>query len=852
MRIPDMVIALLAAAAVIPAAAAVHSAAGAVWDIRAAGAREGGTYKNTAAIRASIDAASRAGGGRVLIPAGRWLTGAIHFESNIELHLDRGAELVFSSDTEDYLPPVFARHEEIECTKYSALLYARGKRNIAITGEGVLDGAGERWWRLKKEGHAAEELLYRMGAGGVPAGERVFDGSDGRALRPAFFQPVECVNVAVEGVTFRASPMWTIVPTYCDSVKIRNVTVVTAGAEWSVPNGDGVDISSSRHVLIEGCSFDTGDDCIVLKSGRDEDGLRVGRPTEEVVIRGCAFARGHGGIVIGSETAGGIRNVLAEDCTFRGTDRMVRIKTARGRGGAVEHLLFRRLRGEEIAAEAILVTSLYTGERFPAGAVTASTPRVRNIAFEDITCLSGHSYAVELLGLPEMPVRNISFDSLRMSTDRGVRCVDARDIRFTRTRAGTQAAPFPELTDCAGVTVDGVTAPGSALLPATPDRVDTSLSWSRRIVASFLRRHPDGVTYDSAYPAAKWTYEQGLMLNALWRAGADLRDARCRDFVKENLDQYVTAQGEITTYRFGEFQLDNIAPGCALLDLYAATHEERYRKAAAILRRQLREQPRTSEGGFWHKNIYPWQMWLDGLYMAAPFYVRYGVMSGEADDAADAVRQFRLIEAHCRDPKTGLYFHGWDERRAQRWADPASGCSPTFWGRSMGWLMMALVDVLDALPPGAGGRDDLLRMLRDLTGALGRVRDAGTRLWYQVPDRPGLPGNYIESSASAMFAYAMARGANRGYLGPAALAAARETFDALTRRMVTCDAQGNVDLHGISAGAGLGGSPTRDGSAAYYTGVPRGTNDIKGYAPFLLAAIELERAAGALPEDRHK
>jgi len=814
-----------------------------VWDIRAAGAKEGGAIKNTAAIRATIEAASKAGGGRVLIPPGRWLTGGIQLESNVELHIARGAELVFSGDPEDYLPPLFARHEEIECCKYAALLYARGKRHIAITGGGVLEGSGERWWRLKEEGHAAEELLYRMAAEGVPVAARVFDGTPGRALRPAFFQPVECEGVLVEGVTFRDSPMWTIVPTYCDSVTVRDVTVVTAGPRGRAPNGDGVDVSSSRHVLVEGCTFDTGDDCVALKSGRDRDGLRVGRPTEDVTIRRCTFLRGHGGIVVGSETSGGVRGVLAEDCTFRGTDRMVRIKTARGRGGAVEHLTFRALRGEAIAAEAIHITMLYTGERLPAQPVTGSTPRVRDIAFENVECRSGRSFAVQVTGLPEMPVRRVTFDGVDMVTARGISCADARDIRFTRLARRGDTPVTIECTASAGVTVEGLPAPGAAPAEGLPAPPDTALPWSARITASFLARHPDGVTYDSAYPAARWSYEQGLMLRALLRAAEANHDERCRDFVRENLDQYVTAEGEITTYRFDEFQLDNIAPGPALLAVYEATHDERYRKAAAILRAQLRDQPRTTEGGFWHKKIYPAQMWLDGLYMAAPFYVRYGEMFGEPGDARDAVRQFALVEAHCRDPKTGLYYHGWDERRAERWANPVTGCSPAFWGRSMGWLMMALVDVLDELPPHAQGGDTLRAMLSDLASAILRVRDPRTMLWYQVIDRPDFPGNYPEASASAMFAYAFARGANRGYLDGEYRAAARASFDALTRRMVTVDDRGYVDLHGTAAGTGLGGNPYRDGSAASYCRVPRGTNDIKGYAPLLLAAIELERGA---------
>ncbi len=821
------------------------------FDIRKYGAREGGEFKNTGAIRAAISEAAGAGGGVVVIPRGKWLTGAIHLENNVALHIVRGAELLFSRDPADYLPVVFARHEEIECYKYSSFIYAEGKKNIAITGEGVLNGQGEPWWRLKEEGKESERLLYEMGRTDVPLAGRVFDGTGGRALRPAFFQPVRCANVLVAGVTFLYGAMWTIVPTYCESVIIRDVTVITAGEHARTPNGDGVDVSSCRNVLIENCTFDTGDDCIAVKAGRDRDGLRVALPSENVVIRNCTILHGHGGIVIGSETAGGVRNVFAYGCSFKGTDRMVRIKTARGRGGAIENLWFRDLRGGEIGEEAIHINALYSGTRLPAGIVSASTPRVRNVSFERIFCTSGKGYAVDLLGLPEMPVENVSFDSLAMSTARGIRCADVRGVRFSGSHVTPQVPPVITVTEGEGVTMDGLTVAGSLISGGPATRIDTLLPWSARIAESFIRRHPGAVTYDSLFPATKWIYEQGVMLAALRQMSMSAEGERYSGFVKDNLDRYVAEDGNITTYRFDEFQLDNIAPGTSLLALYERTHDERYRKAAAILRRQLHDQPRTSEGGFWHKQIYPGQMWLDGLYMAAPFYAQYGVMFGETGDLDDVLQQFRLITAHCRDPKTGLFYHGWDERKVERWADSLTGCSPVFWGRSIGWLMMALVDVLEYFPPGHQGREELAGILRALAGNLLKVRDPETALWYQVPDQPRRAGNYLEASSSAMFAYAYARGANMHYLGPEYFAAARQTFKGITSHLVTVDSGGFVDLHHTCAGAGLGGKPYRDGSYDYYIGVPQRTNDMKGYGPFLLAAIELERGLAAAGGKEH-
>ena len=414
------------------------------------------------------------------------------------------------------------------------------------------------------------------------------------------------------------------------------------------------------------------------------------------------------------------------------------------------------------------------------------------------------------------------------------------------TRVTPHEAPVISVTAGAGVTMEGSTVGGSTPLPVLPAGIDTSLPWSRRIAESFIRRHPDAVMYDSLFPAAKWTYEQGVMLTALRRMAAFTGEERYHDFLRRNIDQYVTEEGDITTYRFDESQLDNIAPGTSLLALYETTHQKRYLTAAAVLRRQLREQPRTTEGGFWHKQIYPSQMWLDGLYMAAPFYARCAGVLGEPGNLDDVLRQFRLISAHCRDPKTGLFYHGWDERKSEAWADRTTGHSPVFWGRSMGWLMMALVDVLEYFPAGEPARGELLGMLRGLAGALLAVRDRETALWYQVPDEPNRAGNYPEASSSAMFAYAFARGANMHYLGPEYGAAARETFGGIVRHCVSVDERGFIDLHHTCAGAGLGGTPYRDGSFGYYVGVPQRTNDIKGYAPFLLAAIEIERG-GATP-----
>jgi polygalacturonase len=459
------------------------------FDIREFGAKEGGAVINTDAIRAAIHAATDAGGGRIVIPAGTWLTGAIHLENNCDLHVEKGARLLFSQNFDDYLPVVFSRHEDVECYKHSAFIYANGKTNIAITGEGILDGQGKPWWGFKESKKEVEKLLYEMGMQNVPVQERVFDGTGGRILRPAFFQPMRCRNILVEGVTFLYGAFWTITPTYCENIIVRNVKITTEGEYGHTPNGDGVDPSSCKNILIENCEFDTGDDCIAIKAGRDADGLRVALPTENIVIRNCVGYRGHGGIVIGSETSGSIRNVYAYNCRFSGTDRIVRIKTARGRGGILENMWFDNLRGENIAMEAIHLNMLYTGERLPAQPVSATTPIIRNIHLSNITCGSGKSYGMEMLGLPEQRIENVTVSGIDMATAKGIACTDVQGVRIVNARVRTQASPVVTIMDGSNVDVDSLMV-AEGVQPIL--RIDGSLTSGVRI------RHTDAATKPGA------------------------------------------------------------------------------------------------------------------------------------------------------------------------------------------------------------------------------------------------------------------------------------------------------------------------------------------------------------------
>ena len=356
--------------------------------------------------------------------------------------------------------------------------------------------------------------------------------------------------------------------------------------------------------------------------------------------------------------------------------------------------------------------------------------------------------------------------------------------------------------------------------------------WSVRTAESVMERQP--------VLSERWHYEVGVMLTAFEQLYERTGDERYRTFIRENMDSFIGEDGSIRTYDMEDYNLDQINAGKLLFSLYEQTGEERYRRAIDTLRTQLREHPRTSEGGFWHKQIYPFQLWLDGVYMAGPFLARYGVEFDDPKAIEEIVHEILLVERYTRDPATGLLYHGWDEKREQVWAHPETGLSPHFWGRAMGWYAMALVDVLDYLPQDHPDRGEVIRILQDLAEAVRGVQDPVTGTWYQVLDQPAREGNYLEASASSMFVYALAKGARLGYLDSSYREVARRGYQGILNQFVTVE-DGLVNLNQICSVAGLGGKDQRDGSFAYYISEPISSNDAKGVGPFIMASLELER-----------
>ena len=363
------------------------------------------------------------------------------------------------------------------------------------------------------------------------------------------------------------------------------------------------------------------------------------------------------------------------------------------------------------------------------------------------------------------------------------------------------------------------------------------LEMAVKMADSEIKQFPEPWTVDFN-PQPVWNYTQGLIAYSMikvWKANGN---ETYYNYAKTYADKFIDQDGVISQYKLEDYNIDAVNSGKFLFDLYEKTKDERYLKAINQLRDQLKTHPRTSEGGFWHKKRYPSQMWLDGLYMGAPFYAQYAVHFNQPDLLDDVVKQFVLIHKYTYNPQTGLNYHGWDESKEQKWADPKTGCSPNYWGRAEGWYAMALVDVLDYLPQDYSGRVQILEILNQVVAGIKKYQDPKTGLWYQVLDQGNREGNYLEATGSSMFAYALLKATRKGYISNDYKAVALKAYSGILENLIKNNNDGTISLTKCCSVAGLGGNPYRDGSYEYYIKEPVRDNDPKGVGPFILASLE--------------
>ncbi len=378
----------------------------------------------------------------------------------------------------------------------------------------------------------------------------------------------------------------------------------------------------------------------------------------------------------------------------------------------------------------------------------------------------------------------------------------------------------------------------SAQSNKSSDLAKPGKKWSIKMADAVMDQY-DSLVYYLNPTKVKWEYDYAFLGQAVDKLGNI--DPKYSDYMRSYIDYFVREDGSIYKYKLSDYNIDRVNPGKNVITLYKRTDEAKYKKVIDQLVQQMRDQPKTQSGGYWHKKIYPNQMWLDGIYMASPFLAQYAKEFNAPEWFDVVTHQIKLIYKQTRDEKTGLLYHAWDESKQQKWSDPETGLSPHFWSRAMGWYVMAIVDVLDFLPENHKDRPRLIEILQETSEALLRVRDEETSLWYQVLDGGEKEGNYLEGSGSAMFAYVFAKGANNGYLDTKYKQIANETFDGIIKYLITENQDGSIQMKDICGGCGLGGNPYRDGSFDYYVTEKKVVNDTKGVAPFILAAIELER-----------
>lgn len=434
-----------------------------VYNMQALGADPSGKRILTKVMDKALRAVEKDGGGTLYFPAGRYLTGPIHMVDNLTIELEAGAVLSFSDNFDDYLPFVRVRYEGLFMRTFSPLFYAEGKQNLCLKGEGTLEGNGHRWWKAigevtaKRSGKLDQHewsdyqaLWAKENAARVD--EPYFPN---QFFRPPFIQFLECKNIRIEGLTLQNSPFWTINPVGCDDIHIQGVTILNPSSNPKGPNTDGINPSSCRNVRISDCFISVGDDCVTIKSGKDEDGRVYGRACENITVSNCVMLSGHGGVVIGSEMSGGVKNISISNCVFDGTGNGIRLKSQRGRGGVVENLRVNNLVMRNIQGTAFIFNLFYWGGSAEVEPVTERTPIFRNIHISNVTGV-GVNQVCAMTGIEEMPVEEVSFDNVNIQAKTGFLAKTAKNIHLSNVDISVDSGPSFSFTDCDGLVLNDV------------------------------------------------------------------------------------------------------------------------------------------------------------------------------------------------------------------------------------------------------------------------------------------------------------------------------------------------------------------------------------------------------------
>ena len=810
--------------------------------------------QNQKAIQKAIDACSKKGGGKVIIPAGeKFLTGAITLKDGVNLVVEEGAILEFAFQPELY-PIVETSWEGLECFNLSPCIYAFKAKDIAITGKGTIDGGGsnDTWWPWNgnprfgwKEGMISQRIesrprLLKNGEDGIPmynekgerTPERVFGPQDG--LRPQLVSFNKCDGILLEDVTLLRSPFWVIHPLHSTDITVRRVKMINDG-----PNGDGCDPECCDRVLIEDCYFNTGDDCIAIKSGRNRDGRERNMPSKNIIIRNCEMKNGHGGVVIGSEISGGCQNVYAHDCVMDSPEleRVLRIKTNSCRGGIIENINMRNVK-VGVCKESVLKINLdYEPKEI---CCRGYYPTVRNVYMENVTSESSQ-YGVQIIGLEE---------------DTFVYDITVKDCKFNGVKDGNFMSGKTR-----NVNFDNLFINGSLSLLKAPYE-----HYSEWLTYSEMKRVPKSFLLDFS-KSPKWSYVMGIELEGMLDTYLTYGGDDILKYCQEYTDTMINEKGNIRGYDLLEYNLDNIRTGHFVTRMYNLYPEAKNKLAINTMMKQLQNQPRTiADKVFWHKAIYAYQVWLDGIFMGLPFRCLTASTQLKSKDAIkiydDAVNQLKITYERTLDPNTGLNRHAYDETRAAFWSDQETGLSQHCWGRAQGWYSMALIEVLDALPEDYTRRGEVLDLLQKDLDAVIKWQDKETGTWYQVMDAPGKEGNYLESTCTSMFAYVLLKAYNKGYLGTKYRDAGIKAYQGIIKNFIRVNADKTISLTQCCEVAGLGPAATpqviaamkkinpkgsvkenkrRDGGYAYYLSEPIRDNDAKGVGPFIWASLEMEK-----------